>query len=242
MKKISALILTLFVSLSVFSQIIEPVIWDSEVNKIDEDTYELIMHASIDEGWYLYTQDIPDGGPIPTNFTFENENNDFELIGKVEESKSHKKFDKIFEMDLSYFSGTATFTQKIKLLNKEITTLNAAVDFQSCDDEKCIFESAEIEFTISQIFQPVKWASEIKKLDDDTYELKMNANIDDGWYLYTQDEHDDGPIPTSFTFENENNDFELVGKVKESESHSKFDKIFEIDLAYFEGTASFTQK
>ena len=98
MKKVFFLLLTLFtLSVSSFSQIVEPVKWSSEVEKTGEDTYKLIMNATIDEGWYLYTQDIPEGGPIPTLFTFENENNDFELIGDVEESASKSKFDKIFE-------------------------------------------------------------------------------------------------------------------------------------------------
>lgn len=242
MKKFSTLLLALLCVSAVISQIVEPVKWDTEVRKIDSDIYELVMNASIEDGWYLYTQNIPDGGPIPTTFTFENENNDFELVNGVTESESHKKYDKIFEMDLSYFDGSATFTQKIKLLNKETSIIRATVDFQSCDDEKCIFESAEMEFTMSQIFQPVTWDTEVKKIDDDIYDLVMNASIDEGWYLYSQDILEDGPIPTSFTFENDNKDFELIDRVKESESHRKFDKIFEMDLAYFEGKASFTQK
>jgi thiol:disulfide interchange protein DsbD len=107
------------------------------------------MHASIEENWHLYTQNIPDGGPIPTTFTFDNPNNDFELVGETTESESHTSFDKIFEMDLGYFDISATFTQKIRLLNKDLSAINVLVDFQSCDDEKCIFESAEMTFQLS---------------------------------------------------------------------------------------------
>ena len=149
MKKVFFLLLTLFtLSVSSFSQIVEPVKWSSEVEKTGEDTYKLIMNATIDEGWYLYTQDIPEGGPIPTLFTFENENNDFELIGDVEESASKSKFDKIFEMELSYFSHEASFTQQIKVTNPALSAISATVDYQSCDDEKCIFEMADFEFAI----------------------------------------------------------------------------------------------
>jgi cytochrome c biogenesis protein CcdA len=107
------------------------------------------MNASIDDGWYLYTQDIADNGPIPTSFTFENEAGDFEIIGEVRESESNKKFDKVFEMDLSYFGGSAIFIQRIKLGKSDVSIVNGLVDFQSCDDEKCIFESAELEFNIA---------------------------------------------------------------------------------------------
>ncbi len=149
MKKFSIVILILLSSISVYSQILTPVTWDSEVKEVDGDTITLLMHASIEENWHLYTQNIPDGGPIPTTFTFDNPNNDFELVGETIESESHTSFDKIFEMDLGYFDITATFTQKIRLLNKDISAINVLVDFQSCDDEKCIFESAKMSFHLS---------------------------------------------------------------------------------------------
>ena len=149
MKKFSVIILTLLFSLSAISQILTPVTWDTEVKEINNDTISLIINATIIENWHLYTQDIPEGGPIPTTFTFENENNDFELIGSTTESKSHNSYDKIFEMDLGYFDVSATFTQKIKLLNKELSEIKAFVDFQACDDEKCIFDSADLEFQLS---------------------------------------------------------------------------------------------
>lgn len=148
MKKFLVVLLTLFASITSFSQIVEPVKWSSEIKKVGDETYELVMNASIEDKWHLYTQNIPDGGPIPTMFTFENKDVDYELIGDVVEGPSHSSFDKIFEMELSYFDNSATFTQKIKLLNKELHTISVLVDYQSCDDEKCIFESSDFEFVI----------------------------------------------------------------------------------------------
>jgi thiol:disulfide interchange protein len=167
MKKFSIVILILLSSISVYSQILTPVTWDSEVKEVDADTITLLMHASIEENWHLYTQNIPDGGPIPTTFTFDNPNNDFELVGETTESESHTSFDKIFEMDLGYFDISATFTQKIRLLNKDLSTVNVLVDFQSCDDEKCIFESAEMTFQLS----PEKLSAE--KVDGEEDEVTL---------------------------------------------------------------------
>ncbi|MCW5520604.1 thioredoxin family protein [Aureitalea sp. L0-47] len=143
-------ILLLVLTTTSFAQVLQPVKWSNDVKKTGDDTLELIMTATIEMGWYLYSQDIPDGGPIPTSFTFENENNDFELIGDVEESNPDRKFDKIFEMDLAYFSGEATFVQKVKILNPDLNVINGSVDFQSCDDEKCIFDLAEFVFEVSE--------------------------------------------------------------------------------------------
>jgi thiol:disulfide interchange protein DsbD len=143
-------ILLLVLTTTSFAQVLQPVKWSNDVKKTGDDTLELVMTATIEMGWYLYSQDIPDGGPIPTSFTFENKNNDFELIGDVEESNPDRKFDKIFEMDLAYFSGEATFVQKVKILNPDLKVINGSVDFQSCDDEKCIFDLAEFVFEVSE--------------------------------------------------------------------------------------------
>jgi len=242
MKKFLVAVILLFCSFPIFSQMVEPVKWDTEVKKIDDLTYDLVMNANIEEGWHLYTQNIPDGGPIPTTFTFENDANDFELVGVVTEGVSHSSFDKIFEMELSYFDLSATFTQRVKLLNKDISSIKGLVDFQSCDDEKCIFESSEFEFIFSQIVRPVKWDSKIYETGDDTYELVMNASVQDKWHLYSQKNPEGGAIPTTFTFENENGDFELIGTTSEEKPHTSFDKVFEMDQSYFEGTTTFRQK
>ncbi|EDM43127.1 thiol:disulfide interchange protein dsbD, putative [unidentified eubacterium SCB49] len=261
MRKFAFLVLAMFAFISTStSQILEPVKWTSEVKKTGEDTYDLIFNAEIEDKWHLYTQNIPENGPIPTTFNFENEEGKYELVGDVSESKSHSSFDKIFEMELSYFDHSAQFIQKIKVLDPSLSTIVTSVDFQSCDDEKCIFEMAELEFALpavssdaiaslssdleqeSQILEPVKWASDVKKIGDDTYELIFNAAIEDKWHLYTQNIPENGPIPTTFNFENEEGKYELVGGVSESESHSSFDKIFEMELSYFDHSAQFIQK
>jgi len=166
-KNIVSLFLTLFTCLSVFSQIIEPVKWSSDIKELGDNTYELIFKAEIEDGWYLYTQNVPEGGPIATLFSFENENDAFKLVGDVVESKSKSKFDKIFEMDLSYFMDSATFTQKIEVLDPSMALIKASVDFQSCDDEKCIFEFSEFE-----ILLPNSAASKGENITQDSKDKK----------------------------------------------------------------------
>ena len=52
----------------------------------------------------------------------------------------------------------------------------------------------------SQIFNPVEWSFSQEDLGDSEYNLLFEANIEDGWYVYSQHVGDDGPIPTEFTF------------------------------------------
>lgn len=147
-KYISFLLFLVCVTVS-FGQIIEPVKWKSEYKKIDDTNGELIFTATIEDGWSIYSQYIDEGGPIPTTFTFENPNNDFELVGKVEEGEPILKFDKIFEMDMAFFYDKAVFTQKIIVKNPTISSINAFVEYQTCDDERCIFESSEFQVPLN---------------------------------------------------------------------------------------------
>jgi thiol:disulfide interchange protein len=87
---------------------------------------------------------LPDslGGPNPTVFTFA-KSNDYELVGKTTESKPVKEFDKVFEIQVSYFKHAATFTQRIKLKSDKKIAIKGKYEFQACTDEKCIFPPAD---------------------------------------------------------------------------------------------------
>ena len=61
-------ILTLFIANVLFAQVLEPVKWSFDSKKISETKYELIMKATIENKWHLYSQFIDEGGPIPTSF------------------------------------------------------------------------------------------------------------------------------------------------------------------------------
>lgn len=141
------IILTGFISRA---QIHEPVLWDTEVKKVSEDEYQLIFNAYIENEWHLYSQELPEGGALPTVFKYENAGNKFELIGDTQESESITEFDKVFEMDLSYFADQATFTQNIKVLDSSLGLIKAKIEYQVCDDKACIFDTEDIEFVINE--------------------------------------------------------------------------------------------
>jgi thiol:disulfide interchange protein len=134
------------VSNNLNAQIFNPVKWEVSSKYLQDDEFEIIFSAKIDKGWHLYSQDIPDGVPIPTLFTFEKADA-YKLIGKVAEPKAIKEFDKNFDMTLKYFSDKAIFKQKIKVTGQNDFTLKCAVEFMVCDDEKCL-PPDEIEFSV----------------------------------------------------------------------------------------------
>lgn len=138
MNKIFLYLLLVFASTaSIQSQILDPVKWSTSVKKVSETEYDLISKASIDNKWHLYSQEVPEDGPLPTVFTFE-ENSAYKSIGKVKESKGVTEHDPVFDMVITFFSNTATFTKRIALTGNEGTTIKAEVEFMVCDDTRCL--------------------------------------------------------------------------------------------------------
>ena len=94
------------------AQVFEPVKWTVEAQKVSDSEYNLIYKATIDNHWHLYSQNLPEGGALPTEFVYDSiqQVNNYELVGKAIESESITEYDKVFEMDLTYFeSESKTF-------------------------------------------------------------------------------------------------------------------------------------
>ncbi|MFS4455665.1 cytochrome c biogenesis protein CcdA [Maribacter sp. 2304DJ31-5] len=138
MKRIIVLLLVLIGAVTTgFSQILEPVKWTTSVEKLSETEYKLISKATIDQGWHLYSQDVPEDGPIPTSFIYDDAGGAIKIIGNTSEEEGHTEDDPVFEMRIKYFDKSAVFEQKIEILSDDVTTINAIVEFMSCNDSQC---------------------------------------------------------------------------------------------------------
>ena len=139
MKKLASLVLFV-ISLSAFSQILNPVKWEFGSQKISETEYELIFLAKMDLHWALYSQFVEEGGPLPTVFSFES-SADFELIEAVTEADINKvtQHDPVFDMVVSKYYDTAIFKQRIKVKSSEFS-ITGNIDFMTCDDTKCTYK------------------------------------------------------------------------------------------------------
>ncbi len=115
----------------------DKVVWSSEAKKIDDNTYNIVLTADVDSGWYIYSQFIEPGGPIPTAIELKGGN--FEVQGKVSESGEVTKeiYDDVFEIDVKKFGSKAIFTQKVKTMPGQVPTGKALVTFMSCNDLRC---------------------------------------------------------------------------------------------------------
>ncbi len=112
------------------------------------DEVDIIFRAAIDKDWYLYSSDIdPDLGPTPTTVTFE-EHPSFQLVGKLVPVGAQKKFDKIWEADITYFERRATFRQTVKILQKN-PVIKGEIGFLTCSNVSGLCVPGDEEFTIT---------------------------------------------------------------------------------------------
>lgn len=127
-----------FISLNVLNaQVLKPVKWNFTTKQIAPDEAQLIFTATIEATWHLYSQDIPENGPVPTSFTFE-KSPKFSIIGKVKEPKAIEEFDGNFDMVVKYFANKAVFTQNIKILSDQDFQVKGFLEFMCCDDSRCL--------------------------------------------------------------------------------------------------------
>ena len=119
------------------AQILQPVKWSFDKKNLGNDEFELSLKASMDKGWHIYGIDIPEGGPIPTSFTF-TPSEDYELVGKLATPIPIEKYDNAFEMDLRYYDGNAIFIQKIKMKTTKPFKIAGELEYMSCDDSRCL--------------------------------------------------------------------------------------------------------
>ncbi|MFZ9004204.1 MAG: protein-disulfide reductase DsbD family protein [Robiginitalea sp.] len=128
-----------------------PVSWEQELIRQSDSSITLVLKASIEEGWHLYSQYTPEGGALPTEFTFVGAGEGYTLQGPVQESETQTAFSDIFEVDETFFKNTARFVQEILITDPELPGIQVDVFYQACK-EVCI--GAEKTFLFSLTSRP----------------------------------------------------------------------------------------
>lgn len=138
MKKFFVWLVFVFVAFSSRAQL-NPVIWSFSAQKVADKTYEIHMKATIQNGWHLYSQKQPgDAIAIPTAFTIR-PNPLFKPEGKIKEvGKMELMKDAVLGVSANQYSNTVDFVQKIKLKSNAKTNFTGNVEYQTCDDKKCL--------------------------------------------------------------------------------------------------------
>ncbi|HLV45725.1 MAG TPA: cytochrome c biogenesis protein CcdA [Flavobacterium sp.] len=127
-------ILTFLLTTAGFAQIQDPVKWQSKIEQSGDNEYVITLNGTIEQGWHMYSQDTPLGGPLPTELIFENAEGNYEPIGKAEESEYISQYNDVFEVDEYYFADEVTFTQKVKVTNPDAENIQLTLFYQACVD------------------------------------------------------------------------------------------------------------
>jgi DsbC/DsbD-like thiol-disulfide interchange protein len=137
MKKIFLLIAAIVITAAVHAQIETPVRWSYAAKKTSATEAVVYFKATIQKGWHIYSQNVKDGGPIKTSFTFA-PSKDYSPVGKTIEPKPVSKYEDVFKMNVSYFEKEVVFTQKIKLKSAKASAVTGKLEFGTCNDVKCL--------------------------------------------------------------------------------------------------------
>lgn len=138
-----------FILIPLFCLSQEPIKWLTSVEKKSDNSYILYTTAKIQDNWRLYSQNLEEGGALPTEFVFEEESI-FDSFSIVSEPKPITKYDPIFQMDQSYFINEVIYSQEVVLKgNYKDDILTQNLYYQVCDDRVCIFQDVKLEYSLS---------------------------------------------------------------------------------------------
>lgn len=142
MKKITAYLCLALLS-SILNAQERPAHFKITTQQLNSTNYKILFQVKIDEPWHIYSiHQNPDDGPMPTSIKF-NPSPDYELVGKLQQSKGIKEMDKVFQVEVEYFSKKAEFWQEIKVKKSGKIKISGTYEYQACTDDKCVFPPAE---------------------------------------------------------------------------------------------------
>jgi hypothetical protein len=146
MKKIRIVIMFMFATLAVKAQILKPVKWSYGSKRLSPTEAVVFLKADIDPGWHVYSQHVPDGGPVKTSFTFP-ASTAYLVEGQATEPQPIVKFEKVFNMNVLYFESQVIFQQKIKLKISGPVMVRGTLEYMTCNDRQCL-PPEDIDFAI----------------------------------------------------------------------------------------------
>ena len=151
----------------------DPAVFETSIQKISETEYDLIFNITILDKWHLYSQYNPEDASLPLAISIAKNATGFELLRKATESKTYKEYSDVWEKEEIFFKDKATITQRIKLTNKDITTVKVNFFAQVCK-EVCI--QIEDDYTFSLDGKSI--TNEEIFIDGKSTQLSNNLKLD----------------------------------------------------------------
>ena len=133
-KTFASLLLLLF---AVTATLHAQVSFDVAYKRVSPTEIDIVFSGTIDPGWHVYSTDVEDGGPTKATFNIDAAKG-VKLKGGLQPGPGVKsKMDPVFQMQVSYFEGSCTFTQRVELTEKDYS-LEGYLQYGACDDRNCL--------------------------------------------------------------------------------------------------------
>ena len=132
-KRIFSFVMLAIAAVAAFAQ----VDFSVSYKRVSPTEIDVVFTGKAAPGWHVYGTNIPDGGPTPASFNIDSAKG-ARLKGALKGGPGIKSsMDPIFEMEVSYYEGTAVFTQRVELTEKNYD-LQGYLKFGACNDENCL--------------------------------------------------------------------------------------------------------
>ena len=163
-------ILILFVSQSLYSQILEPISWEFKIDSSDfnsSGSIELNFIPTTELGWYIYSSDNdPESGPR-TEFEFY-PNKTYTREGLITPLNVKTKFDDVWDSEVRYLDNQGSFVQKIEPLDNNIS-ISGFISYQVCSEieKMCIPLEKDFTFYDSYPNESISYNQELMNFEDE---------------------------------------------------------------------------
>ena len=130
------ILFTLLFSLTAMAQQ-NPVHFSVQQKQVSPTEVEVIFTAKIDQGWHVYSTNLPADGPTSASLHVDKAEG-VTPVGKLTtRGKELNVYDKTFEMKLRYFENSVGFVQRYKITAKTYS-IKGYLEYGACNDEMCL--------------------------------------------------------------------------------------------------------
>lgn len=139
------ILFTLLFSLTAMAQQ-NPVHFSVQQKQVSPTEVEVIFTAKIDQGWHVYSTNLPADGPTSASLHVDKAEG-ITPVGKLTpRGKELNVYDKTFEMKLRYFENSVGFVQRYKITAKTYS-IKGYLEYGACNDEMCL-PPTQVEFNL----------------------------------------------------------------------------------------------
>ncbi len=164
-------LLAFFALNTAVAQMVDPIQWT-----VEQQGDEIIYSATVESGWHLYGTQIPEGGPYPTIFVYE-QLTGATLHGELTTASTLiEEYSDMFELDLNWYVGEAQFIQKLNITDKKAFGVAGYLEYQACNDVMCL-PPTRVEFQFGKVVAAASTGA--------TTQLGGQPNADKWWQPVT---------------------------------------------------------